>query len=381
MTSIPLLVCCDAGAAGRELLARRDMVLRWALTPAEAKAVFEADPPRLVLVREDMAEDVLRNLPTGLPAVVLLEPDGWARHQRYAEAGATALVRASNRERILEAVSELTGLAFRVHPRVTLSEVVPLEIAGETSYLEVAEISASGIAVRNLPGARVGTRVQVELDFLDPARRLTAIVVRFGEDDGQSLAGLAFDALNDDDRRALVAFIRRQEAAEQLPEPENLTADLGTYTLDLFQHNGSDVQMFKDMMSAAMFPLSGAIGPRMPKWLERVAASLTPLERSALQGESSIPPFAAASVELRLALAQSRAGAGGPISRDLGHRVLEFARTLANEGTSRPAEILRQITEIRAALLVQAYAHGRAGPSADVAGGRLAVGAPRHGTA
>ena len=358
MTSIPLLVCCDAGAAGRELLARRDMILRWALTPAEAKAVVGADPPRLLLVREDMADDVLRDLPAGLPAVVLLEPDGWTRHQRYAQAGATALVRASNRERILEAVSELTGLAFRVHPRVPLTEVVNVDVEGEGHYLEAAEVSASGIAVRNLPGARVGTRVTVDLDFLDPARRLTALVVRFGQDEGQPLAGLAFDALTEDDRRGLINFIRDREAMVRLPEPENLTSDLGTYTLDLFHHNGADMRIFKEMLSSSMFPMSGAIGPRMPSWLERVAGSLTPIEQAALKGEDALP-FADAAVELRLALAHGRAGAGGMVSPGLGQRVLEFARTLANVGTGKAPDVLHQITEIRAALLVDVYAHRR----------------------
>ena len=358
MTSIPILVCCDAGAAGRELLARRDMVLRWALTPAEAKAVVANDPPRLLLIREDMAEDVLRDLPAGIPAVVLLEPDGWPRHQRYAEAGATALVRASNRERILEAVSELTGLAFRVHPRVPINEVVSATIGDDTHYLEAAEVSASGIAVRNLPGARVGTRVTVDLHFLEPARELSAIVVRFGQDEGQVLAGLAFDGLTEDDRKALVSFIRQREAMMRMPEPENLTSDLGTYTLDLFHHGGADTRIFKDMMSAALFPVTGAVGPRMPSWLERVAGSLTSIERASLTGDTDVP-FADPAVDLRVTLAHTRAGGGGMVSPSQGQRVLEFSRTLANEGTGRPAEVLHQITEIRAALLVEVYADRR----------------------
>ncbi len=358
MTSIPLLVCCDAGAAGRELLARRDMVLRWALTPAEAKAVVAADPPRLLLVREDMAEDVLRGLPAGLPVVVLLEPDGWGRHHRYAQAGATALVRASNRERILEAVSELTGLAFRVFPRVPLSEIFAVSVDGAVHQLEGAEISASGIAVRNLPGARVGTRVTVDLDFMRPPRQLTAMVVRFGQDDGQSLAGLTFDALTEEDRVALVELIREREAMWALPEPENLTADLGTYTLDLFHHT-EDTRIFKDMLSSALFPVAGALGPRMPSWLERVATSLTVIEKEALRGVSE-HTFASASIDLRLTLAHARAGGGdSAVGSGMGQRVLEFSRTLANEGTGRPADILRQITEIRAALLVDAYGHRR----------------------
>lgn len=359
MSSIPLLVCCDAGAAGRELLARRDMILRWALTPAEAKAVVAVDPPRLLLIRESMADDVLRDLPVGLPAVVLLEADGWARHKRYAEAGATALVRASNRERILEAVSELTGLAFRIHPRLSITEVINMTIGDDTYYLQAAEISASGIAVRNLPGARVGTRVTVELDFLEPPRALTAIVVRFGQDEGQVLAGLAFDGLNDIDRKALSTFIKDRETETRMPEPEHLAEDPGTYSLDLFQHNGPDTRIFKDMMSASLFPIVGAVGPRMPSWLERVADSLTEVERSSLRGTTEVP-FAGPALDLRLTLAHTRARAGGQISPALGQRVLEFSRTLANEGTSRPAEILHQITEIRAALLVEAYADRRA---------------------
>ncbi|MEM7678513.1 MAG: PilZ domain-containing protein [Myxococcota bacterium] len=356
MSSIPLLVCCDAGAAGRELLARRDMVLRWALTLDEAKAVFTADPPRLVLVREDMADDILTHLPSGLPAVVLLEPDGWSRRERYAEAGATALVRANNRERILEAVSELTGLSFRVHPRISLEKAVSVAVDGEIQSLEAVEMSGSGIAVRNLSGVRVGSRVTVELAFIDPSVTLAAVVVRFGQDEGQPLAGLAFDDPSGDDRAVLAEYIRKAQSQSPLPEPENLAYDPDTCTLDLLLlQAGADIRMFKDMMSAAMFPLSGAIGPRMPPWLENVAHQLTAIERAALRGASTVL-FAVAAIEFRIALAYERAEAGGIVSSDMRLDVIEFSRSLVLEGEGMAPEILLQITEIRAALLIQAYA-------------------------
>ena len=49
----PVLVVCDAGDAGRDLLSRRDLDLAWALTADEAEAALKealADPslfPRL----------------------------------------------------------------------------------------------------------------------------------------------------------------------------------------------------------------------------------------------------------------------------------------------------------------------------------------------
>src|SRR5437762_8614450 len=109
MKRTPILVCCDAGAAGRVLLARRDLDLRWALTFEEARAVVKSGFPRLVVMREEVAAGLLetmREAKSTASSIVLLEEDGWSRYDGYLSRGATVLVRETNGRRILEAISE-----------------------------------------------------------------------------------------------------------------------------------------------------------------------------------------------------------------------------------------------------------------------------------
>src|SRR4051812_31800323 len=109
-----ILVLGDAGAVGGDLLRRAEIEILWALSVTEALAVQRRVGPPVCIVREPFAAELLRSRsPTrNLPAIVLLDPGGWAQRDEYFALGATALVQATSGERILEALSELTGLAF-----------------------------------------------------------------------------------------------------------------------------------------------------------------------------------------------------------------------------------------------------------------------------
>ncbi|NJK88719.1 MAG: PilZ domain-containing protein [Myxococcales bacterium] len=277
MKSIRILVCSDAGAAGRDLLRRRDVEIEWALTPEESVAALERKSITVTVVREDLAQDVLhhgRPHLHHLPVVVLLEPDGWERRDRYFEAGATALVRASNRERILEALSELTGLNTGIHPRVSYADVVDVKLGPSHRYCESVELSSSGISVADLPRLPLGSQVEVTLVMMDPPYTFSAMVIRQHSEGRGLVTGLAFNAIGDDERTMLLDEIeRKQRLFDPLPEPVGLTTDLSgsTFTLDLFtaMQGVSENDRYHEILRHMLSCGDELAGFEAPRWLKR----------------------------------------------------------------------------------------------------------------
>lgn len=363
MKSIRILVCADAGAAGRDLLARRDVLLEWALTPEEAVAALQGGPPDVILAREDFVLTLLRHgrkVVQGTPVIVLLESDGWERRDAFFEAGATALVRASNRERILEALSELTGLSTSVHPRVPYGDVVDVGIGGERRFYEAVELSSSGISVRDLPAVELGTIVDVTLVMMDPPYTFSAMVIRQQPDRHGRLSSLAFNAISDDERAMLLDEIaHKRRALEPLPEPVGLTTDLSgsTYTLDLFtamQGESSNARYHRILMEL-LEAGEDMIQVRSPRWLRRVCRHLSELERRALTGGPA-PEYALAALDMRIDLAHSRAFnlRAVPSQKEV-DLCLDFCRALAVDSLDSDVEDLAQVAAIRAELLREVY--------------------------
>ena len=359
----PLIgVCCDAGSAGRDLLARPDLDVAWALTPEEAIALLDSAMPKVMLVREEVALGYLRGVLARKrkpPCIVLLEPDGWERRSAYFEAGAAVLVRASAKERILEAISELTGLAFAAHPRVPYPEILDVRVGDDIHFAQAVDLSVSGVALRDVPGAQLGSQVVVSFVMTEPPLSLPGLVVRVEAEPDGEVIGVCFDAPSAAERAVLEALLAAGRARlPPLPEPVGLTADLlGTFTLDLFTQNtppdvaaANDLGMLRDLVRLP----PGGVGPRVPRWLQRVAAELTALETAALLGGG--PAFAVACAEVRLAIARARTESTEEVpSRALCERVLEFCRTLAGEAAGTDAPILAQVSRVRGALLRALY--------------------------
>lgn len=359
--TLRILVCSDAGAAGRDLLARRDVLLEWALTPEEAVASVQRRLPHVVLAREEFALTFMRytNL-RNVPVIVLLESDGWERRDAYFGAGATVLVRASNRDRILEALSEVSGLSTPRYPRVPYSDVLDVEIEGEHMLLESAELSATNVSVRDFPAVPIGTICKVTFVMMEMPVTVTALVTRHQPDLGGSVTGLAFNAISDDEREALLELIESKiRALDPLPEPVGLTTDLSgsTYTLDLFSAmaevstNDPYHQMLRDMVSAG----DDLSSVKAPRWLKRVRRHLTELEERALT-TGHAPEYAMAALDMRIDLARSRAAlmleVPSPKEVEL---CLDFCRALAVDSVESDPNDLCQVAEIRAALLREIY--------------------------
>lgn len=356
-----ILVACDAGAAGRELLSRRDLKLGWALTAAEARAWMDHVTPDVVLTREEIAREVLeaaqaqRHSPA---CVVLLDPDGWDRRASYFAAGATGLVQASNRARILEAVSNLTGLAFASHNRVSFRDVVEIGWRGETHLLETRDLSVSGVGVSGMEGVIVGERIRVAFVMSDPQVTVEGVVVRRGREDGEHVVGVSFCDVDPRSRAALEVLVEAAVAElPALPEPVSMTSDLaGTFTIDLntmMAASRPPEEGFREMLERAV---SGDADPppRLPRWLARVEKSLSPVERAALV--EGLPAFARDAVDARIRIerARARVDGHGPTQEDC-KAVLEMSRNLAFEAASASREILADVPDIRAALLFGVY--------------------------
>jgi hypothetical protein len=363
MKSTRILVCSDAGAAGRDLLARRDVELDWALTPEESVAALQSLSPDAVVAREDFVLTLLRHgrrAIDGTPVVVLVEPDGWERRDRYFEAGATALVRASNRDRILEALSELTGLNSSVHPRVPYDDVVDIRLRGRRRFHEGVELSSSGVTVRDVEEVALGTTCEVTLVMMDPPYTFSAMVIRQQHEGAGRVTGLAFNAISDDERAMLLEQIaKKQRALEPLPEPVGLTADLSgsTFTLDLFtaMQGESSNERYHELLAELVEAGDDILQVRAPRWLRRVCRHLTELERRALSGGPA-PEYALAALDMRIDLARSRAFnmRAVPSQKEV-DLCLDFCRALAVDSVDSEVEDLAQVPRIRAELLREVY--------------------------
>lgn len=358
MKPVSILILSDAGAAGRELLARRDVELSWALSVQEARASLERRRPRVVLAQASFAVpffEASKGLVERVPVVVLVGEDGWAQRAKYFAAGATALVSATSLPRILEAVTELTGLPSRYAPRVPYTEVVDVSIMGSKMYLEAVELGAGGIAIRDFPPARVGDQVEVGLVMMDPPQSLSGMVVRSRVGRGGAVTEVAFSA-DDAERATLAAFVAAQRAhSAPLPDPVGLTSDLGggAFTLDLFQTNDSGasdrwIQLLQDRRNSTS-------ETRIPKWLERIERELTEVERRILGGARG-PEFARAALEMRIDLGRAQAALQDANAlRDACELALDFCRSLATEARAVAPEVLAQVPDIRAGILTQIY--------------------------
>ncbi len=370
MKRISILVCSDAGAAGRNLLARRDVELQWALTAKEAVAALARKKPRMVLAREEFILPLLQSssqLLRRVPVVVLLDHDGWTRRAEYFAAGATALVSAQSDSRIMEAVCELTGLPTSHAPRIPYTEVVDVNYMGDQFFLESVDLGSTGMSIRDFPPARTGDRVEAGLVMMEPTLVVSGMVIRSYLEHGSSVTAITFNAL-DGQERATLQHVVEQERRKlaPMPEPVGLTNDLsGTFTLDLFQavaQGQEEADRYVKMLRSVFYPSSDGQGPKVPRWLARVGRSLTEVEQRALLGQET-PAFALAAIEMRIDLARSRAVSLTEVpAAEECELALDFCRSLATDADAAAPEDLAQVSQIRAALLRSVYGASVARP-------------------
>lgn len=384
--SVSIVVCGNAGVVGDQLLRRRDIVTYWALTPEEAVAVVERVRPKVALVREEHALAVLdgtRRWRT--PVVVLLEGDGWARREQYFTAGATALVQASAGDRILEAVSELTSLAFAKAPRALYETTVEVEIAGHSRFLETVNLSASGVCIAGIDAMEQSLGATVTFPLLDPPLTLQALVVRTHHDGVRDLGGLAFVNPSPQAEARLRALVEEEisHGDAQVTIDVPMAFDPITAALDEVSLAGEEAvdalkTKLRDLHHEAKRDgeLHRKARPRAGTTSGRdIDAALSPSERAHVLGQPS-PDWAAPALNTRLKLHVERKERGAPSQRTV-RDALTLCRTLGLGAHDGPAMV--EVAAVRASLLRDVYAdaprarHGASEGKADAVAGDATV--------
>lgn len=352
--NVSILVGDHAGSVGRLLLRRRDVDVRWALSAGELSAVFKSEPPDLCLTHESLAFsafDALSQSGKRVPVMVLVEPSGWSKREEFFQRGATALVDISDKNRVIQAVSELTGLTFAKYPRIPFRTVVDVSIGDDRYFLESMDLSLSGVSIYDFPTGKFGLEANLVFDLLDPPLQMSSLVVRYLRGSQKSLAGLCFRDVSPEQQERLRNIIESEmQKRNDVPEPMEDFKDSPSQT--------GDLPMIPEAPEPHMIraALSGENRPDVPGWLKEACADMTPIERRAAVGEVSTA-WARAAVEGRFLISRARSRAGDAnLSRSEFDQTFHLCRTLA-EAAAHDSDVgtLIQLTEIRASLLRGLY--------------------------
>jgi hypothetical protein len=338
--SIPVLVYGELSEVAHELLGRRGLELRWAMTLEEALAVNRQVPIELAITTDPYAREYLKHregLESKSPCIVVVDQEG--REIEYLAAGATVV---ATPETILEAVSELTGLAFRMHPRLELQTVVDVQIDNQNYFLTTIDVSASGVAIAGFPNAQYGARADLRFDMFDPPLLAQAMVVRTFQRDEQQCAGLCFVDMAWEDRARLRMMIERDRA--ETSEMTELHRGKDTQDLLALLREDADggvaeyVRMLMDTVAGR--------STSMPSWLRELANELTVTERSAIErGDHS---WARAAVGMRVELRRRLIDAANAFDA---RAALDLCRAIAIETRRESDQAASDATIIRAHVL------------------------------
>src|SRR5688572_17794296 len=291
------------------------------------------------------------------PCIVLLGSHFASRKDELRQAGATALISADDPQRIVEAISELTGLNFRDHPRVPLHTVVDVRAGDSDQLLYTFDLSTSGLSIRDLPNAKLGDRVKVTFDLFDPPLVVETQVVRDFNIPEARCTGLSFVDLSEADRNRINELVKNEMASLPVFGTADLTDKPGDQTMDL-------LTMLRDTGDAGLSQyvsmIQGIIdgwddAEDSPTWVFEVAGKLTDTERRAVS--TGKPEWAMRVVEYRLDLKRQAVDKTSDVDFAA---AFEFCRTLANDVTQASPEEAVDATSMRSALLRGIYVLHRA---------------------
>jgi hypothetical protein len=352
---VPTLVYGDLRGAGHELLSRGDLDLRWALTLHEAMAVSRSVKIDLVLASDHFAFAYLKaraELPDQPPCIVLIGPSYLDQKDELQAAGATALVSASDPNRIVEAISELTGLTFRDYPRVPLHTVVDVQFKGYNQLLYTFDLSTSGVSIRELKDAQYGDRARLTFDLFDPPLTVETIVVRSFNIPEARCTGLCFVDLSEADKKRIAELVKTELATMPMFTTADITDAPGEQTMDILtalrEKSDAGLSEYMSMVTGIVDGWDDA--DAAPSWVFEVAGKLTDTERKALS--SGKPLWAKAAVEMRLELKRQVVD---KTSSGEYAEALEFCRAMANDVSQAPIEEAVDATTVRSALLRAIY--------------------------
>ncbi len=350
---VPTLVYGDLRGAGHELLSRGDLDLRWALTLHEALAVSRRVKLDLVIASDQFALAYLASraaLPHRPPCIVLLGADYLAKQDELQAAGATVLVSASDPRRVVEAISELTGLTFRDHPRVPLHTVVDVQIKNDNHFLSTFDVSLSGVCIRDLPNARFGDKATITFDLFDPPLTVDAMVVRAFNVPEARCTGLCFTDLSDADRSRIAELVRQELAGLPMFTTTDIGALPGDRTIDLLTALGRQSDAGLSEYLSMIRSIVDGTRDDAPSWVFEVAAKLTDTERRAIVSAS--PAWARTAVELRIDLKRQVVDQGAAFDVTA---AMDFCKLMAADVEGSTDDEAVDATSIRSALLRGVY--------------------------
>jgi hypothetical protein len=337
---VPILVCGSIREASCELLARPDFDLYWATSIEEALAVLRRVDPAVVVAGDEAARELFAADPS-VPkrAACVVVSKGRENGESHMRAGAVAVVEA---EHVAAMVSELTGIPFRVHPRVPFRTRVGVELGAEKLELMTVDLSRSGVCIAGMPAGKSGETVSLEFRDLEPVARAEAVVVRsFSGPDGYC-TGLCFTSLDDGAVEVLTKSIDR-ELDDMILLTDEMQILMRDDTVDLMaalaSRKDGGVADYVEM-------LSSMDGTWMPGWLRAIGESLTLSEKNAIRGNG--PEWAERSVRLRVEIERTMIGGSRRLEPAT---VLQFCALVGVEASGMGDHRVADAALIRGALL------------------------------
>jgi hypothetical protein len=354
---VSILICKDAGAASRTLLARADLRIRWALTEAEALAVVRLTRCSVVITRAVMAKRVLAECAKAeraIASIVLLEASQWADWREYFDAGATAVLRAGVAEELLDAMTDATGTPFRAAPRVPFKTSVRfVDGGGEWTSLN---LSTTGIGLVDFPPYALGSEVDLVLAFEGKEFEFNAIVSQIFRIGSQRAVGLAFGETTPEFRAYVSEYTNKVQYHDRpVSEPADVFDPLDENTvmqLRLSTVQGDSLALIRELTSVGTVREQERASP----WLVAACESLTAVEVASIQSPKSAPDWAhdALLARLRAYQARERAATGPPGESDV-REVMGLCQRLAETAANADEAGLVTVANIRGDVLRALY--------------------------
>lgn len=356
-----ILICRDAAKAGRMLLARNDLRIRWALTAPEAEAVINLTRCAVVVTREALAKPVLAacaKAGRSIETIVLLEPENWGAWRDFFEMGATSVLQSTATDDLLDALAEATGLSFRSARRAPYKTTVRFALEPDGGTWTSLNLSTSGICLINFPPYALGSEVDIELELGGKMFEVNAIVAQVLRVGGARAVGLAFRDVGPRLRTYLEETIRETERRSERDQPidefDALDAmDESTIMALRSSHvRGNTLELMRALTSQSAVSSADSAAP----WLRLACEALSPLEVQALQNPKLAPGWAHDAVMARLRVFQVRSRTGDdPVSENDTREILSLCSRLSERAAGSDDESLVQLTNIRADILRTLY--------------------------
>lgn len=354
---VSILICKDAGAASRTLLARADLRIRWALTQAEATAVIRMTKCAVVITRAALAKEALAECSKAdrpISSIVLLEQSQWSAWREYFEAGATSVLRASAADELLDAMTDATGVAFRTAPRVPFK--TPVRFSEGGGAWTSLNLSSTGICLIDFPPYALGSEVDLVFNISGKDYEFNAVISQIFRVGQHRAVGLAFRDLSPELQMTVDEYtLRANQHARLVTEPVEEFDPLDENTLMKLRSTtvqGDSLALMRALTSDGTVSAADHAAP----WLVAATQTLSPIEMEAIQSPKSAPAWAhdALLARLRAYQARARAGSGAPSEKDV-REVFGLCQRLAESAASFDPDSLVQVTNVRGEILRALY--------------------------